>query len=59
MSGAEKGERAAILLSPVTSPTVESSQRSSGSLFTSFLTTPIQTFALLVGFTGYHVEKVW
>ncbi|KAL1546570.1 protein SCAI isoform X1 [Salvia divinorum] len=57
MSGAEKGERAAILLSPVTSPTVESSQRSSGSLFTSFLTTPLQTFALLVGFAGYDVEK--
>ncbi|XP_057800334.1 uncharacterized protein LOC131015881 [Salvia miltiorrhiza] len=58
MSGAEKGEPAAILLSPVTSlPSAESSRQSSGSLFTSFLTSPLQTFALLVGFTGSDVEK--
>lgn len=59
MSGAEKGEPAAILLSPVTPlSTVESSKQPSGSLFTSFLTSPLQTFALLVGFTGSEVDKV-
>ncbi|KAL1540038.1 protein SCAI isoform X1 [Salvia divinorum] len=58
ISGAEKGEPAAILLSPVTSPTVESSLQSNGSLFSSFLTTPLQTFALLVGFTGSNAEYV-
>lgn len=62
MSGAEKGEPAAILLSPVTSlplPTVESSRQPSGSLFTSFLTAPLQTFILLAGLIGSDVEKVW
>lgn len=61
MSGAEKGEPAAILLSPMTSlplPFVESSRQPSGSLFTSFLTAPLQTFILLAGLIGSDVEKV-
>lgn len=61
MSGAEKGEPAAILLSPATSlpfPAVESSRQPSGSLFTSFLTAPLQSFILLLGFTGSDIEKV-
>ncbi|KAL3624563.1 hypothetical protein CASFOL_031231 [Castilleja foliolosa] len=60
MSGAEKGEPVAILLSPATSlplPAVESSRQSNGSLFTSFLTAPLQSFILLLGFTGSDIEK--
>ncbi|KAK4416132.1 protein SCAI [Sesamum alatum] len=60
MSGAEKGERVALLLSPATSlplPAVESSRLPSGSLFTSFLTAPLQSFILLLGFTGSDIEK--
>lgn len=61
MSGAEKGEPLAILLSPATSlhlPAIESSRQTSGSLFTSFLTAPLQSFILLLGFTGSDSEKV-
>ncbi|KAL0308776.1 UNVERIFIED_CONTAM: protein SCAI [Sesamum radiatum] len=60
MSGAEKGEPVALLLSPATSlplPAVESSRLPSGSLFTSFLTAPLQSFVLLLGFTGSDIEK--
>ncbi|KAK4397160.1 protein SCAI [Sesamum angolense] len=60
MSGAEKGEPVALLLSPATSlplPAVESSRLPSGSLFTSFLTAPLQSFILLLGFTGSDIEK--
>ncbi|KAL0410887.1 UNVERIFIED_CONTAM: protein SCAI, partial [Sesamum latifolium] len=60
MSGAEKGETVALLLSPATSlplPAVESCRLPSGSLFTSFLTAPLQSFILLLGFTGSDIEK--
>ncbi|KAK6143081.1 hypothetical protein DH2020_023429 [Rehmannia glutinosa] len=60
MSGAEKGEPVAILLSPATSlplPAVEPSRQSNGSFFTSFLTAPLQSFILLLGFTGSDIEK--
>ncbi|XP_011093434.1 protein SCAI [Sesamum indicum] len=60
MSGAEKGEPVALLLSPAASltlPAVESSRLPSGSLFTSFLTAPLQSFILLLGFTGSDIEK--
>ncbi|EYU42291.1 hypothetical protein MIMGU_mgv1a003125mg [Erythranthe guttata] len=60
MSGAEKGEPVAILLSPAISlplPAVESSRQPGGSLFTSFLTAPLQSFILLLGFTGTDIEK--
>ncbi|KAL6557403.1 hypothetical protein OROMI_017753 [Orobanche minor] len=60
MSGAEKGEPVAVLLSPATPlpvPAVESSRQSNGSLFTSFLTAPLQSFILLIGFTGSDIEK--
>ncbi|KAG8363520.1 hypothetical protein BUALT_Bualt19G0031000 [Buddleja alternifolia] len=60
MSGAEKGEPVAMLLSPATSlplPAVESSRQPSGSLFTSFLTAPLQSFILLLGFAGSDIEK--
>ncbi|KAL8542520.1 hypothetical protein ACS0TY_003400 [Phlomoides rotata] len=60
VSGAEKGEPAAILLSPASSlplPAVESSRQPSGSMFTSFLTAPLQSFILLLGFTGSDIEK--
>ncbi|KAL0374144.1 UNVERIFIED_CONTAM: protein SCAI [Sesamum radiatum] len=60
MSGAEKGEPVALLLSPATSlplPAVESSRLPSGSLFTSFLSAPLQSFILLLGFIGSDIEK--
>ncbi|PIN15873.1 hypothetical protein CDL12_11478 [Handroanthus impetiginosus] len=60
MSGAEKGEPVALLLSPSTSlplPYAESSRQPTGSLFTCFLTAPLQSFILLLGFTGSDIEK--
>ncbi|GER57380.1 hypothetical protein STAS_35181 [Striga asiatica] len=60
MSGAEKGEPVAVLLSPATSlplPAVESYRQSNGSLFTSFLTAPLQSFVLLLGFSGSDIEN--
>lgn len=60
MSGAEKGEPIAMLLSPPTSlslPAVESSRQPSGSMFTTFLTAPLQSFILLLGFAGSGIEK--
>ncbi|CAK7341739.1 unnamed protein product [Dovyalis caffra] len=59
MSGAEKGEPAAILLSPSCSiplATADSSRHHSGSLLTMFLTTPLQAFCLLIGLSGPDVE---
>ncbi|KAF3447575.1 hypothetical protein FNV43_RR12762 [Rhamnella rubrinervis] len=59
ISGAEKGETAAILLSPSTSyrsTTFDSSHHPSGSLFTIFLTAPLQAFCLLLGISGSDVE---
>ena len=61
INGAEKGERAAILLSPRTSyncTNADSPNHPSGSLFTVFLTAPVQAFCLLVGITGSDVEMV-
>ncbi|CAA0820702.1 Protein of unknown function (DUF3550/UPF0682 [Striga hermonthica] len=60
LSGSEKGEPVAVLLSPATSlllPAVESSRQSNGSLFTSFLTAPLQSFVLLLGFSGSDMEN--
>ncbi|XP_015577759.2 protein SCAI [Ricinus communis] len=59
ISGSEKGEPAAILLSPSCSTpltAVESSRHQSGSLFTLFLTTPLQAFCLLIGLSGSDIE---
>lgn len=61
ISGAEKGEPVALLLSPSYSiplPAVESSRHQSGSLFTIFLTTPLQAFCLLIGLSGSDIEMV-
>ena len=61
ISGAEKGERAALLLSPSCSfpiGTGDSSRHSIGSLFTVFLTAPMQAFCLLLGVSGSDVEMV-
>ncbi|GAB4862045.1 hypothetical protein Ancab_037299 [Ancistrocladus abbreviatus] len=59
LSGAEKGESAAMLLSPSSTPPIavaDSSRQISGSLFTIFLTAPIQAFCLLLGFSGSDIE---
>lgn len=55
IKGAEKGEPAAILLSPCSSPPIH---HASGSLFTMFLTSPLQAFYLLLGFSGSDSEMV-
>ncbi|XP_073022226.1 uncharacterized protein [Primulina eburnea] len=60
MSGSEKGEPVAMLLSPAISlplPAVELSRQHSGSLFTSFLTAPLQSLVLLLGLNGSDIEK--
>ncbi|XP_059633754.1 uncharacterized protein LOC132276369 [Cornus florida] len=60
INGAEKGEPTAMLLSPSSlSPihaAVDSSHRPNGSLFTSFLTAPLQAFCLLLGFSGSDID---
>uniref|UniRef100_A0A5B6YU59 Protein SCAI n=1 Tax=Davidia involucrata TaxID=16924 RepID=A0A5B6YU59_DAVIN len=60
INGAEKGERAVMLLSPSSlfpMPAAgDSSHHPSGSLFTSFLTAPLQAFCLLLGFSGSDIE---
>uniref|UniRef100_A0A6N2LCD6 Protein SCAI n=1 Tax=Salix viminalis TaxID=40686 RepID=A0A6N2LCD6_SALVM len=59
ISGAEKGEPAAIILSPSCSiplTTADSSRHHSGSLLTMFLTAPLQAFCLLIGLSGPDVE---
>ncbi|KAG6750872.1 hypothetical protein POTOM_045387 [Populus tomentosa] len=59
ISGAEKGEPAAIILSPSCSiplTTADSSRHHSGSLLTMFLSTPLQAFCLLIGLSGPDVE---
>jgi len=61
LSGSEKGESVAMLLSPAMSlpiPTVDSSRQPSGSSFTSFLTIPLQAFILMLGFTGSDIDMV-
>ncbi|KAL1211513.1 hypothetical protein V5N11_023523 [Cardamine amara subsp. amara] len=57
--GAEKGEPAALLLSPSQTPPLISadfSRQPSGSLFTIFLTSPVQAFCLLSGISGSDME---
>lgn len=59
--GAEKGEPAALLLSPSHTPPLISadfSRQPSGSLFTIFLTAPVQAFCLLIGISGSDIETV-
>lgn len=62
INGVEKGEPAAMLLSPTSYPTapsnVDSSRHPSGSLFTSFLTAPLQAFCLLLGIPGSDIDTV-
>ncbi|KAL9234320.1 hypothetical protein vseg_009203 [Gypsophila vaccaria] len=60
LSGTEKGEPAALLLSPRSLPpaaTGEWSWPMNGSLFTNFLTAPIQALCLLLGFSGSDIQK--
>lgn len=60
LSGAERGEPAAMLLSPCNSPPTkagDSSRQQSGNLFTMFLTVPVQAFCRLHGHTGSDNEK--
>lgn len=62
ITGKEKGERIAMLLSPTSSsptPGLDSISQPSGSIFTSFLTAPLQAFLLLIGFSGSDVEMVY
>lgn len=57
--GSEKGEPVAMLLSPSSSSPVASADSSChpyGSLFTIFLTAPLQAFCLLLGLSGSDVE---
>uniref|UniRef100_A0A1J3EVW4 Protein SCAI n=1 Tax=Noccaea caerulescens TaxID=107243 RepID=A0A1J3EVW4_NOCCA len=57
--GAEKGEPAALLLSPSHTPPLVSadfSRQPSGSFFTIFLTAPVQAFCLLIGISGSEME---
>ncbi|KAK2638492.1 hypothetical protein Ddye_026287 [Dipteronia dyeriana] len=59
INGAEKGERAALLLSPSSSIPIAAadfSRNPSGSPFTIFLTAPLQAFCLLLGFSGSEFE---
>lgn len=59
--GAEKEESVAMLLSPTLSPPIapsKSSHHPSGSLFTIFLTAPLQAFCLLLGLSGSDVDRV-
>nr|KYP34756.1 Protein SCAI [Cajanus cajan] len=54
---AEKGESVAMLLSPSCSPAVSDySYNSNGSLFTMFLTAPLQAFCLLLGLSGTDID---
>lgn len=60
ISGTEKGEPVAMLLSPASSPPmhgpVDSSLQISRSLFTCFLTAPLQAFCLLIGMSGNNMD---
>ncbi|TYJ01852.1 hypothetical protein E1A91_A13G183700v1 [Gossypium mustelinum] len=61
ISGAEKGERAALLLSPNCSFPIgssDASRHSVGSLLTIFLTAPLQAFCLLLGISGSDIEMI-
>ncbi|KAJ1399397.1 Protein SCAI [Sesbania bispinosa] len=54
----EKGESVAMLLSPSCSPPMASncSRHSNGSLFTMFLSAPLQAFCLLLGLSGTDID---
>lgn len=57
----QKGETAAMLLSSSSSyqtSDVGSSRQPSGSLFTIFLTAPLQAFCLLLGISGADIDTV-
>ncbi|KAJ1702577.1 hypothetical protein LUZ63_002356 [Rhynchospora breviuscula] len=56
LHGAERGEPAAMLLSPSASP---SDSTSSGSLFTYFLTAPLQAFCYLVGLSSEFYATIY
>lgn len=60
--GAEKGEPAALLVSPSHTPPLISSadfsRQPSGSLFTIFLTAPVQAFCSLIGISGSDMDTV-
>ncbi|KAL9262343.1 SCAI-like protein [Drosera capensis] len=59
ISGAEKGVFAILLLSPRSTPsiaTADLSHQNNGSLFTMFLTTPIQAFCHLLGISASAVD---
>ncbi|KAM0863403.1 hypothetical protein ACQ4PT_044609 [Festuca glaucescens] len=59
--GAEKGETAAMLLSPSSRSSAvgfsADSTRQSGSQFTMFLTAPVQAFCFLIGKNGLDIDK--
>ncbi|OIT38088.1 PREDICTED: protein SCAI isoform X1 [Nicotiana attenuata] len=59
LSGSEKGEPVAMLLSPTISlpiSAMDSSRQPSGSSFTSFLTVPLQAFILMLGFAVSDID---
>ncbi|XP_004510175.1 uncharacterized protein [Cicer arietinum] len=58
ITGAKKGESVAMLLSPSCLPPIASdcSHSSNGSLFTMFLTAPLQAFCVLLGFSGSDID---
>ncbi|KAM1175572.1 hypothetical protein EV1_027736 [Malus domestica] len=58
INGVQKGETVAMLLSSSSSyhTTLGSSRQSSGSLFTIFLTAPVQAFCLLLGISGSDID---
>ncbi|KAM5550958.1 hypothetical protein ABKV19_027352 [Rosa sericea] len=59
INGVQKGETAAMLLSSSSSyqaSDVSSSRQPSGSLFTIFLTAPMQAFCLLLGISGTDID---
>ncbi|KAL6289538.1 hypothetical protein ACE6H2_007048 [Prunus campanulata] len=59
INGVQKGETPAMLLSSSSSyhiAAIGSSRQSSGSLFTIFLTAPLQAFCLLLGISGSDID---
>ena len=61
ISGKEKGESVAMLLSPCGLPpfaTANWSRYSHGSLFTMFLTAPLQAFCILLGLSCNDIDTV-
>ncbi|XP_020114827.1 protein SCAI isoform X2 [Ananas comosus] len=62
INGSEKGETAAMLLSPISRPPTaaagdDSSRSQNGSQFTMFLTAPLQAFCFLIGISGTNIDK--